>query len=180
MTAKQLAVVITTFLLCLLGSIYIIGDSLGWFNSRIISNIPIAELSESSSSEFGEEVMMGYWVNDVNSGTAWVSANSFEGIDENLYYKFVDESLVSGFFIKPGFQRNDETFEDNGVPTTIEVVYLNHKESGSFFVNIKPKKEELKIKFKQPVKALEMQLVVKNVRPGKKNKNVAISSITFF
>lgn len=108
---------------------------------------------------------------------AWVEGAAGDGTGEILNFQFKNEVNITAIQIWNGYQRSQSHFDQNGKIRDFE---LSDGENNPVILTLRNSEPSQKLLLETPVKSKNLKLKIKNIYPGKKFKDLAISELRFF
>jgi uncharacterized caspase-like protein len=110
---------------------------------------------------------------DGNRETAWVEGEKELGIGETITLHFGRERLLSGFEIVNGYDKNQQIWAGNARVKALEAT----TRSGALAITLQDVRGPSRVDFERPVRTPYLELRIKDVFPGTKYKDTAISEL---
>jgi uncharacterized caspase-like protein len=111
---------------------------------------------------------------DGDNTTAWVEADAAEGIGESVTLYFGAGRLVSGLDILNGYDKDEDTWQDNA---RVRGATLTLSSGKSFEIELPDVRENNRFEFSKPVKTESLTITIDSVYDGKKYADTAISEL---
>jgi len=111
---------------------------------------------------------------DGNRDTAWVEGETDDGLNETVTLHFNSERTLAGFEIINGYDKDQRTWSNNSRVATLEATTSDGK---TLEVSLQDVRGSSRVDFNPPVKSSWLELRLKNVYPGTKFKDTAISEL---
>lgn len=149
--------------------------------------VPVLNAFATSQLDVKKDYYKYYAANmlDHDPTTAYVEGVDGDGIGEMVEFDFGiehDRTTYPITMIKvwPGYQKSQETFENNSVPTKLEFYFGNGEmvtcEVGEDYSG----KDPVTVSLAEPVLATHCTMVIADAKPGKKYNDCCISDIEFY
>lgn len=117
-------------------------------------------------------------ITDGDLSTAWVEGASGTGIGENVTLTYDGVYQMQGFSIRNGYQKKSDLYTKNARPKTIELIFSDG--SAQEFELADGGIAEQKIQLSAPVNSSSVTLVIKDVYPGTKYEDTAITEFSMY
>lgn len=114
---------------------------------------------------------------DGDSSTAWIEGAAGHGFGETITLELEEKCLVSGFTIRSGFQKSSSLYEKNSRPSSVAVTF---SDGSSETIAIDDINGTQTIYLASPKETKTVDITIKNVYPGSKYKDTAISELSLF
>ena len=135
--------------------------------------------SELDSAKYGKKMIA-----DLNAATAWNEGVEGLGEGETITWTYKEEKWIYGMAILPGYQKNKDIYNKNGVPIELllevggKVMRCELDTYEPDFSN--PTASMRYVDFPEPVLADEVTVTIETVREGSKYEDTCISELFFY
>ena len=117
-------------------------------------------------------------ITDGDCSTAWVEGAGGNGIGENVTLTYDGTYLMQGFRIRNGYQKKSDLYTKNARPKTIELIFSDG--SAQEFGLADSGLTEQEIRLSAPVNSSSVTLVIRDVYPGTKYEDTAITEFGMY
>lgn len=117
-------------------------------------------------------------ITDGDRSTAWVEGAGGNGIGENVTLTYDGTYLMQGFRIRNGYQKKSDLYTKNARPKTIELIFSDG--SAQEFGLADSGLTEQEIQLSAPVNSSSVTLVIRDVYPGTKYEDTAITEFGMY
>ena len=117
-------------------------------------------------------------ITDGDRSTAWVEGAGGNGIGENVTLTYDGTYLMQGFRIRNGYQKKSDLYTKNARPKTIELIFSDG--SAQEFGLADSGLTEQEIRLSAPVNSSSVTLVIRDVYPGTKYEDTAITEFGMY
>ena len=146
-----------------------------------VSSISAAKITQviASSTLVQSPYSYSAWnLTDGDLSTAWVEGADGTGIGENVTFTYNGVYLMQGFRIRNGYQKKSDLYTKNARPKTIELIFDDG--STQEFELADSGIAEQKIQLSTPVNSSSVTLVIRDVYPGTKYEDTAITEFGMY
>ena len=117
-------------------------------------------------------------ITDGDRSTAWVEGAGGNGIGENVTLTYDGTYFMQGFRIRNGYQKKSDLYTKNARPKTIELIFSDG--SAQEFGLADSGLTEQEIRLSAPVNSSSVTLVIRDVYPGTKYEDTAITEFGMY
>lgn len=160
---------------------------LSYYSYGEYTKVPIANAYASSQLEDADDYYRYSALNlfDGDESTAYVEGAEGDGIGQMIDIRFgtdTDSALypITKIEILPGYQKSDETYANNSVPTKLEFHFYNGKVVTWQMQNVNETVKSAEITLDEPILASGCTVVIKDAVTGKKYSDCCISELAFY
>lgn len=146
-------------------------------STPVISRNSIVSAKHSSADNEDGYNHSGALTIDGDTKTCWAEGVPGLGINENITYYFNGNYKVSGLNIWIGHQKTEDLFYKNARPTVIRII---GSDGSNEVYTLQDTMGMQRVKFKHPITANNIKLVVEKVAPGTKYEDTCIAEVSFF
>jgi uncharacterized caspase-like protein len=111
---------------------------------------------------------------DGNRDTAWVEGEAEDGLNETVTLHFNSERMLAGFEIINGYDKDQRTWSNNARVASMEATTSDGK---TLEVSLQDVRGSSRVDFNPPIRSSWLELRLKDVYPGTKFKDTAISEL---
>ena len=137
-----------------------------------------------ASSSLDSQNYQAAYMTDLNADTCWAEGASGLGEGSEITYSFSGKQWVYGIAVMPGFQRNQEFYDKNGVPTKLTIdtgkvqIPISLENYTPNFSN--PTASVAYFQFSQPVQAETLTVKIDSAKAGTTDEDTCITEMFFY